>query len=379
MFDRSDYDFSDNVNYHYGNFPPTNLSLEKLVPKLLEAQEAISRYDQMLKMLPNSELLLAPLRNQEAVISSRMEGTISTVDEVMVYQAEEDDEEQPTTNSKYRSDVIEVALYSTVLRRAQRAILDGEPINENLIKNCHKVLLSFGRGAIKSPGEYKTEQNYIGDERKKKVYFTPVSPLDIQAAMVALLDYIETDDTVSLVKTAVTHVEFEALHPFNDGNGRIGRLLITLLLWKFGLIHKPHFYMSGYLEEHKDRYIETMRQVSLNDDWTTWTEFFLDAIVAQAKGNLQMATEISALYEKMKERFRELTSSQWALLAQDYIFRTPVFQNGRFTNRAGIPASAAKRISKILVKNGLLTEVQPAAGRRSAIYMFEPLMEIVRV
>lgn len=378
MNDFSKYDFSENVDYHYGQFPPSDIGLVRLVPRLLQAQEAVSRYDQMLKMIPNSQLLLAPLRNQEAVLSSRMEGTISTIDEVMVYQADED-EGVPLSNSKYRNDVIEVALYSTVLLRAQQAIIDGVPINENLIKNSHKILLGFGRGAMKSPGQYKAQQNYIGDHNKQKVYFTPISPLQINASMETLLHYMNRNDDTHLIKVAVAHVEFEALHPFNDGNGRIGRLLVTLLLWKYGLIHEPHFYLSGYLEQNKDDYIKKMRDVSRNARWTEWIDFFLGAIAMQADRNLELATQISRLYEEMKERIRELTSSQWALPAQDYIFQTPIFQNGKFTNRAGIPPHAAKRISKILLKNRLLTEVRPAAGRQSAIYAFEPLMKIVRV
>lgn len=138
------YDLSGMIDYHYGRFPPTELDLTRLIEPLARAQDAISRYDQMLISLPNSELLLAPLRQNEAVISSRMEGTISTVDEVMIYEAESEDDGNA---GPVRDDVIEVALYSAVLRRAQAAVADGEPINEGLIKNAHRILLSYGRGA----------------------------------------------------------------------------------------------------------------------------------------------------------------------------------------------------------------------------------------
>ncbi len=369
------YDLSDVVDYHYGRFPPTSLDLSLLIEPLSHAQDAISRYDQMLLSLPNSELLLAPLRRNEAVISSRMEGTISTVDEVMIYEAENEDD---GTSSYVREDVVEVALYSTVLRRAQAAVSDGQPVNEALIRNAHKVLLSFGRGANKSPGQYKTEQNYVGDDRKKVLYFKPINPLQLQSAMQALLEFVEDSTMLHLFKVGVAHVEFEALHPFNDGNGRIGRLLITLLLWKYGLIHKPHFYVSAFFEENKEEYIELMRKVSRDDEWTNWVEFFLRAIAAQAEANLSTAKRIMNLYEDMKEPFREISGSKWHIAAQDCIFEYPVFKNSQLIKRSGMPKHVATRITRLLHESSLLKELRPSSGRRGALFMFEPLMEIVR-
>jgi Fic family protein len=369
------YDQTNVVDYHYGRFPPSDLDLSRLIEPLTRAQNAISRYDQMLLSLPNSELLLAPLRQNEAVISSRMEGTISTVDEVMIYEAESEEDGNAQTP---RSDVVEVALYSAVLRRAQVAVAEGEPINEGLIKNAHRILLSFGRGASKSPGQYKTEQNYVGDDRRKVIYFKPISPLQLQPAMHDLLEFIETSPMLHFFKVAIAHVEFEALHPFNDGNGRIGRLLITLLLWKFELIHKPHFYVSAFFETHKEEYIELMRAVSRDDDWTSWTAFFLNAIAEQAENNLQTAKRITTLYDEMKEPFREMSGSKWHIAAQDSIFENPIFKNSQLIKRSGMPKHVATRITKLLHEGGLLKELRPSSGRRGALYMFEPLMEIVR-
>ncbi|MEI2386369.1 Fic/DOC family N-terminal domain-containing protein [Breoghania sp. JC706] len=371
------YDLSEMVDYHYGRFPPRELDFGKLVGPLARAQDAISRYDQMLLSLPNRELLLAPMRQNEAVISSRMEGTISTVDEVMIYEAENEGDGEGGAGV-VRDDVVEVALYSAVLRRAQRAVADGEPINEGLIRNAHRILLSFGRGASKSPGQYKVEQNYVGDDRRKKIYFKPISPLHLQPAMHGLLDFIETSPQLHLFKVALAHVEFEALHPFNDGNGRIGRLLITLLLWKFGLIHKPYFYVSAYFEAHKEDYIELMRAVSRDDAWSDWVVFFLTAIAEQADANLRTASRITALYEEMKEPFREISGSKWHGVAQDFMFENPVFKNSQLTRRTEMPKHTAVRITKLLHEAGLLRELKPASGRRGALYMFEPLMEIVR-
>ena len=368
------YDHSQAVNYHYGRFPPAELDYGRLIEPLARAQDAISRYDQMLLSLPNSELLLAPLRYNEAVISSRIEGTISTVDEVMIYEAD------PSGDGKSapRSDAVEVLLYKVVMRRAQDAVAAGYPINQDLIKNAHQLLLSFGRGASKNPGSYKEQQNYIGDDRRKVILFKPIDPIQLAPAMSSLLDFIENSRMLNLFKVAIAHVEFEALHPFNDGNGRIGRILITLLLWKFGLIHKPHFYISAYFEEHRDAYIELMRSVSSDDDWTGWTEYFLEAIASQAEANRHTAQKILTLYEDMKEPFREITGSKWYLTAQDSIFEFPIFKNSQLIERSEIPKHAATRITKLLYENGLLHELRPASGRQGAIYVFEPLMDIVR-
>jgi len=196
--------------------------------------------------------------------------------------------------------------------------------------------------------------------------------------MRALLRFIDEKPMLHLFAVGVAHVEFEALHPFNDGNGRIGRLLITLLLWKYGLIHKPHFYVSAFLEEHKEEYLSRMRAVSRDGDWTGWVAFFLRAIASQSDGNLTIARRITTLYDEMKGRFREISGSKWHIAAQDYVFENPVFKNHQLIKRSGMPKHVATRITRLLHEGGLLTELRPARGRRGALFMFEPLMRIVR-
>lgn len=369
------YNFDQNVDYHYGQFPPKQLNYERLFVPMGDARAALARYDQTLKTLHNSDFLVTPLRGQEAVVSSRMEGTISTIDEVLRYEADSDDDEAPRD---VRPETLEVVLYTAALKRAQRSILQGYPISEHLIRSAHGTLLGMGRGASKSPGEYKSEQNYIGDDARKEVYFTPISPGQLAPAMARLIEFITDDSIPPLLSVALAHVEFEALHPFNDGNGRIGRMLITLSLWKKGLIEEPHFYISAFFEENKNQYIARMREVSASGDWTGWCEFFLRAISNQAEQNLTTSIAISDLYEEMKSVFREELNSQWAPLAQDFIFKNPIFRNGRFTGRSGIPRPTAVRLSRALVDAGLLLELEPASGRRAALYAFEPLIRLVR-
>ncbi len=325
----------------------------------------------------NSEILLAPLRNQEAVISSRMEGTVSTMDEILKYEADHEDDGGNTAN--VRSEVIETILYQRALRAAQHAMEGGYPLSESLIKTIHQRLLSFGRGASKSPGQLKTEQNYLADKLKKNILFIPISPEMLVEGLEKLFQYIENSTHPILVKTALTHIEFEALHPFKDGNGRIGRMLITLMLWSSGTISAPHFYISGYLEDNKDLYIDTMRNVSENSDWESWCVFFLEAIEQQAIRNLHIAENIRTLYEEMKVVFSDTLASKWSVNALDFVFTNPVFRNNKFTTHSGIPAASAARFARILSEKDLIVTIEGASGRRPALYSFEPLMQLVRV
>ncbi|MDJ0683949.1 MAG: Fic/DOC family N-terminal domain-containing protein [Alphaproteobacteria bacterium] len=368
------YSFDKNTDYHYGQFPPGKLDYELLLMPMADAQAALARYDQTLKSLHNSDLLITPLRSQEAVVSSRMEGTLSTIDEVLRYEADADD----AGPSEVRLETLEVWLYGTALKKAQNSLLAGYEISEHLIRSAHANLLRFGRGAAKNPGQYKTQQNYIGDDASREITFTPISPEQLAPSMERLVAFMNDDQFPPLLNAALSHVEFEALHPFDDGNGRIGRMLITLSLWKKGLIEEPNFYVSAFFEENKTEYIERMRRVSGDGDWSGWCEFFLRAVSTQAEQNLETALAISTLYEDMKAVFRETLNSQWAQLAQDFIFTNPVFRNGRFTGRSGIPVPTAKRLSRLLFDAGLLVEIEPASGRRSALYAFEPLIRLVR-
>lgn len=365
------------VHYHQGQFPP-ELALSRLVPDLLGATDALARYDQMLQGMHSSEIFLAPLRDQEAVVSSRMEGTISTMDEILQLEAEFGDDDEGAA-VEFRSDVIETALYRRALNTAQRQLEEGRPLSESLIKSIHQQLLSFGRGAQKSPGRYKREQNYVGERGNREVSFVPAAPEQLASGMDGLFRVIGDDQIPILLRTALGHAEFEALHPFEDGNGRVGRMLITLMLWRGGAISKPHFYISRYFEDNKAEYIARLRDVSAKGDWDGWCAFFLTAVQQQATWNLKAALEIRDCYEEMKGRFAELLASKYSVAALDYLFTNPVFSNSRFTRMAGIPAPTAGRFTRALLREGLLETVRESAGRRPAIYRFEPLMQRVRV
>jgi Fic family protein len=372
-----DLDLSQAVCYHKGQFPPETLDYGQLLPDLLSATEALARYDQMLQGLHNSEIFLAPLRSQEAVVSSRMEGTISTMDEILQLEAEYSDGED--ASAEFRWDAIETLLYRRALSAAQHQLDEGWPLSESLTRSIHQQLLSFGRGASKSPGDYKIEQNYVGEYGNRQVSFIPIAPEQLPGGMESLFELIHDPQMTILLRTALAHAEFEALHPFEDGNGRVGRMLITLMLWQGGAISAPHFYISRYFEDHKDEYIRRLRAISANNDWAGWCQFFFQAVAEQAKRNLEVADSIRDFYEHMKIRFADVLGSKYSVAALDYLFTSPVFSNSRFTREAGIAPATAGRFTRLLLNAGLLETVREPAGRRSAVYRFEPLMERVRV
>jgi len=369
------FNIANAVNYHYGKFPPTNIHYDFFIDELLHATETIARYDQMIKNMHNSELLLAPLRNQEAVLSSRIEGTISTVDEILQYEANIGGGVSENT----RQDVLETILYQRALKNAQYTLEDGYSFSEHFILQIHQQLLSLGRGATKSPGEFKKTQNFLADRSIQKIQFIPISPEKLNDGLQTLFNYIDTKNTPPLIKTGIVHLEFEALHPFQDGNGRIGRMLITLLLWKLGVLSQPYFYISGYFEEHKDEYIEVMRNVSKNNDWNSWIKFFLVATQQQATKNLIVAERIQNLYEETKIAFTNLLSSKWIITVIDFIFTHPFFRNNTFVKTTQIPVATATGIIKKLTESGYLSQKETYSGRKPALYVFEPLMQLIRV
>lgn len=361
-----------------GAFPPDTLDLTRLIGPQTDAAMALVRYDTELRQLPRSELLLAPLRARDAVVSSRMEGTISTLEEVLRLEADASDEGLPATA---READLEVALYARALRQAEDTLRTGYGLSGHVVKNAHRTLLFTGRGARNRPGEYKAEQNYIGNRKARRIDYIPIPPQHLDAGMETLFRFAnldrKDDGILPLLRVALVHAEFEALHPFEDGNGRLGRMLIPLMLWQQGLLSAPHFFVSDYFERYKDDYIERLRMVSAKGEWSEWCAFFCTAICAQANANSETIGQIKAHYEDMRERFRDVLRSRWSTDALDYIFANPIFRNNRFKRNAGIPPQTANAFTNKLVDEGLLRVLIPPAGRAPGMYAFPSLLDIV--
>jgi Fic family protein len=234
------------------------------------------------------------------------------------------------------------------------------------------------RGQNKAPGEFRRTQVWIGPPgcMPETCHFMPISPEKLPDAFGRWEKYLHSEQPDRLVQLAVLHVEFEALHPFMDGNGRLGRMVIPLFLRQVGLIGQPMFYISAYFEEHRDEYYERLLAVSRDGDWAGWCRFFLQAVQAQADDNLQKAKAILDLYGEMKGRVIEMTRSQFGVHALDFIFGQPIFKTSDFISRAGIPEPTARRLIAVLQKEAVLKVVSPGRGRRAAILAFPALLNV---
>ena len=360
------------VPYHNGKFPPAQLDYERLVPLIGPASAAVARYEGVLHAVPNAQVLLSPLTTQEAVLSSKIEGTQATFGEVLEFEAFE----EAATGEK-QDDIREVLQYRAALREAVTG-MNTIPLSQRLIRNAHHVLMHGVRGENKTPGDYRRIPNWIGKPgcEQDHARFVPPGANHILDLMSAWERYLHADAPDHLVQLAVLHVEFEAIHPFLDGNGRLGRLLVPLFLVDKGLLSGPHFYISAYLEANRDEYYDRLLAVSRDDDWTGWCEFFLRAIVKQAESNEQKAREILDLYREKKDWIAELTRSQYAVRALDWFFERPMFRASDLAKTSGIPEGTANRILREVREAGMLTEVRAASGRRPAILAFSALLNI---
>lgn len=362
------------VHYHAGKFPPRQLEWERLIPLLGPTAAAVARYDGVLAAVPNPGVLLSPLTTQEAVLSSRIEGTQATFDEVLEYEA---GGVAADRSPERVADIQEVLNYRTALREAEHLMADV-PLCLRVILAAHRRLMDGVRGHGKSPGELRRVPNWIGPHgcTIEEARFVPIGAGDLPAAMAAWDRYANDEAADRLVQLAILHAEFEALHPFLDGNGRLGRMLVPLFLWQTGIIRAPMFYLSAYLEARRDEYYDRLLAVSRDGDWTGWCRFFLEAVRKQAEANHQKASDILALYASMKPRLHEMTRSQYVVHALDWIFERPIFVSSDFLAEARIPAPTAKRVLALLQRNGVLRAVSPAKGRRPAMLAFPELLNI---
>lgn len=363
------------VQYHTGAFPPANLDLGTLFPLIGPANAAVARYEGVLSGIPNPGVLLSPLTSQEAVLSSRIEGTQATLGEVLEFEASEGEGDESTPK---KADIREVLNYRRALSEAEHLMAKGLPLSQRLIKQAHVVLMDGVRGRNKAPGEYRKIPNWIGPHgcTIDNARFVPCSADELPGCMDAWEKYIHSDAPDRLVQLAIAHAEFEAIHPFLDGNGRLGRLIIPLFLHSHGLLSRPSFYLSEYLEEHRDEYYDRLLAISADGDWTGWVAFFLRAVTAQAESNLVKADLILKLHAKLRDWIVDTTHSQYGVRALDWMFMRPIFQPPHFIESAEIPAPTARRIVRVLRENGMLKELRPSSGRRAATLAFAELLNI---
>lgn len=365
------------VRYRTGHFPPKNLDWQRLLPLIGPAHAAVAGYEGMLNGLPNANVLLSPIASQEAVLSSRIEGTQTTLTELLTFEAEGNllDESTPA-----KADSREVLNYRLALYAAID-MLNEIPLSQRLIRQTHEVLMQGVRGHNKAPGKYRRlpDTCWIGPPGStiETARYIPCPVEELNAAMDGLEFYIHDGAPDTLVQLAVLHAEFEAIHPFLDGNGRMGRLLVPLFMLTKDLLSSPSFYISEYLERHRDEYYERLLAVSRDDDWTGWCAFFLTALTEQARANQQKIEELLKLYDELKDWVLEETPSLYSGRALDWAFGKPIFRQIDFVNSAGIPNSTARRLLDLFKSRGILKVLVEGGGRRSAILAFADLLNIV--
>jgi len=359
--------------YIPNELPLKNLDYQELFNYVGNANAELARYDGLLQGIPNPEVMLSPLTTQEAVLSSKIEGTQATVDEVLEHEAgifKEGEKEK---------DIQEIVNYRLALFQSREHLKDY-PIKLGFICELHKILMDSVRGKNKMPGEFRDDQNWIGKAgcSIEKASFVPPSPLILDEFLRKWETYIGFDETDFLLQIAVVHAQFELLHPFKDGNGRIGRLLIPLFLYQKKALSQPMFYLSEYLESNRDEYYQRLKAISEEGDWDGWIVFFLKAIAIQANQNSSRVSSIMELYGEIKVQIQEITHSQYSVYLLDAIFNKPIFRVSdlvkELSQQCDIHEKTTPNLLRQLKDANILHELQAARGNKSAVLYFPRLI-----
>jgi Fic family protein len=349
--------------------PIENLNYMPLISLIAKANAAVARYDGYLQNIPNPEVLVTPLITQEAVLSSKIEGTQATIEDVLEYEANKNE-------ILGNDDIFEILNYRNAIDYAIKRLTEL-PLCLRLLKELHSILLNSVRGSNKSRGEFRKVQNWIGIPGSTigEATYIPPDVIHLNEALGNFEKYLNSDDYDSLVQIAILHAQFEMIHPFLDGNGRLGRMLIPLFLYYKKVLSSPMFYMSQYLEKHRETYYAKLRAISNDGNWIGWIKFFLNGIIEQADVNLKKAKAIMNLYDFKKERIRKVTHSQYSIKILDALFIKPIFNSKDFIDLTGIPEKTAYKYIKMLKDNNIIVSNDK---ERYQTYYFIKLLNIVQ-
>jgi Fic family protein len=353
--------------------PITEVDWERLIPLIASANRSLAFFDGVLQGVSNPELLLSPMTTQEAVLSSRIEGTQATLGDVLKFEAGEEPPE-----IQRAEDIREIINYRRALRQAEQA-LKQKPFNLNLLKDLHATLLDSVRGRNMARGKFRTKQNWIGPPGTpiEKAHFVPPEPGLVMEYLDNWEKYYHMERPDALVQLAVLHAQFEIIHPFLDGNGRLGRMIIPIFLYEKKLLSRPMFYLSAYLEEHRNEYIMRLRALGqVEDAWNSWIQFFLTAVEQQATINAEKARSIIGLYKRLKEEVIALTHSQFAVPLLDRMFARPVFQISQLRWKNMPTRPMLNNLITKLKEAGILKVLRQGSGRRGQVLIFTELVNI---
>jgi len=353
--------------------PPLNLSGEHYI-LLDKATLALGRLDGLTWQLPPDLVSLYTYFyiRKEAVLSSQIEGTQSSLSDLMLYESDE----APGVPIE---DVGEVLQYVNAMNYGlKRVRMDNFPLCLRLIREIHQVLLSTGRGSEKMPGEFRTSQNWIGGTRPGNAKFVPAPPDEVIACMGALENFIHNKDLHMqiLVKAALVHVQFETIHPFLDGNGRLGRLLITLLLCSEGILQEPLLYLSLYFKQHRETYYDLLQRVRIQGDWESWLHFFLTGIYETANQAIKTSRRILELFQADQQRIETLGLSTGTTLQVFKVLQAmPLISIARAAQQTHISIPTVTAAFNRLQKLGIVSEI--TSRRIDKLYSYEMCRSIL--
>lgn len=353
---------------------PPSIDLVPLVSEIGKANHLLGRLNGLVFTLPNPDLLITPLVTKEAVLSSKIEGTQASLEDVFQYEAAQSKSE----DNESERDIREIINYRKALRVALSDI-KKRPIGENLIKKMHSILLNSVRGSAKDRGNFRRAQVFIGrqGETIDKATFVPPGFHEIPKLISNWEKFHHADDGLdSLVRIAVLHYQFEAIHPFLDGNGRIGRILIPLSLYEKELLAHPILYISEYFEENRNTYYQLLLAVSENNAWTEWITFFLKGISIQSERAEKTTKTILKLYSELKDEVANI-NSQYAIRFLDIIFASPVFTFNSIRGELGTKAQQTvyNLIEKFIAK-GIVKE--QGEQKRNRKFEFPKLLALLK-
>lgn len=350
--------------------PPVEWSPE-LHRKFDAALLALGRLDSVSILLPETSLFIYTYVRKEAVLSSQIEGTQSSLSDLLLFELDQ----QPGVPI---DDVQEVSNYVAALDYGLARLAGGFPLSLRLIKEMHDKLLSKGRGSDKAPGEFRRSQNWIGGTRPGNAFFVPPPPENVQECMESLELFLhdQPEHTPVLLKTALAHVQFETIHPFLDGNGRLGRLLITLLLCEQKVLKAPMLYLSLYFKTHRRRYYELLNDIRHSGDWEAWLEFFADAVIETATQAVDTAQRLLALAEDDRKRIRELGRVSGSVqVVHHAMMERPITSPVWLKSKTGLSLTTVGTSLEKLEELGILKEL--TGQKRNRLYGYAQYIEIL--
>lgn len=333
---------------------------------------ALGRLDGFSAQLPDTSLFLYTYVRKEAVLSSQIEGTQSSLSDLLLFEVEE----APGVPIE---DVVEVSNYVAALEHGLTRLRGGFPLSNRLIREIHGVLLSRGRGSGRSPGEFRRSQNWIGGTRPGNAHFVPPTHTAVEDCMAALERFLhaDADGLPALIRAGLAHVQFETIHPFLDGNGRVGRLLITFLLCHAGVLREPLLYLSLHFKKHRPTYYELLDRVRRDGDWEAWLEFFLEGVRVTAEGAVTTAQRLAAIFKEDRRRI-ETTGRRAgsALRVHEALKAHPLLSLPAICQRTDLSFPAASSAIDLLIELGVAREL--TGKRRNRFFLYDQYMETLR-